>query len=46
MSRGGNIKAIKKILRGKDILNTSQFFLEELNLIMNVDADLQKRVKK
>ncbi|MCJ7656992.1 MAG: aspartate carbamoyltransferase [Candidatus Atribacteria bacterium] len=33
------------MLKGKDILNTAQFSLEELNLIMNTAANFEKRVK-
>jgi aspartate carbamoyltransferase len=33
------------MLKGKDILNTAQFSLQELNLIMNTAADFEKRVK-
>ena len=33
------------MLQGKDILNTAQFSLEELNLIMNTAANFEKRVK-
>jgi len=33
------------MLKGKDILNTAQFSLEELNLIMNTSANFEKRVK-
>jgi len=34
-----------KMLKGKDILNTAQFSLQELNLIMNTAAIFEKRVK-
>jgi len=33
------------MLKGKDILNTAQFSLQELNLIMNTAANFEKRVK-
>jgi len=33
------------MLKGKDILNTSQFSLQELDLIMNTAANFEKRVK-
>ena len=33
------------MLKGKDILNTAQFSLQELNLIMNTAADFERRVK-
>jgi len=33
------------MLKGKDILNTTQFSLQELNLIMNTAANFEKRVK-
>ena len=33
------------MLQGKDILNTAQFSLEELNLIMSTAANFEKRVK-
>lgn len=33
------------MLKGKDILNTAQFSLQELNLIMNTSANFEKRVK-
>jgi len=33
------------MLKGKDILNTAQFSMEELDLIMNTAADLEKQVK-
>ena len=33
------------MLQGKDILNTAQFSLEELNLIMDTAANFEKRVK-
>lgn len=33
------------MLKGKDILNTVQFSLQELNLIMNTAANFEKRVK-
>ena len=33
------------MLKGKDILNTAQFSLEELNLIMNTAASFEKQVK-
>jgi len=33
------------MLKGKDILNTAQFSLRELNLIMNTAANFEKRVK-
>ena len=33
------------MLKGKDILNTAQFSLEELNLIINTAANFEKRVK-
>jgi len=33
------------MLHGKDILNTAQFSLQELNLIMNIAANFEKRVK-
>jgi aspartate carbamoyltransferase len=33
------------MLKGKDILNTAQFSLQELNLIMNTAASFEKRVK-
>jgi aspartate carbamoyltransferase len=33
------------MLKGKDILNTAQFSLKELNLIMNTSANFEKRVK-
>jgi len=32
------------MLKGKDILNTAQFSLQELNLIMNTSANFEKRV--
>jgi len=34
------------MLKGKDILNTAQFSLQELNLIMNTAANFEKRVKE
>jgi aspartate carbamoyltransferase len=34
-----------KMLKGKDILNTVQFSLQELNLIMNTAANFERRVK-
>jgi aspartate carbamoyltransferase len=34
------------MLKGKDILNTAQFSLQELNLIMNTAAEFETRVKK
>jgi len=33
------------MLKGKDILNTAQFSLQELNLIINTAANFEKRVK-
>ena len=33
------------MLKGKDILNTAQFSLQELNLIMNTAANFERRVK-
>ncbi|MBA7565316.1 aspartate carbamoyltransferase [Candidatus Atribacteria bacterium 1244-E10-H5-B2] len=33
------------MLKGKDILNTTQFSLQELNLIMDTAANFEKRVK-
>ena len=33
------------MLKGKNILNTAQFSLQELNLIMNTAADFERRVK-
>jgi aspartate carbamoyltransferase len=33
------------MLKGKDILNTAQFSLQELNLIMNTAVNFEKRVK-
>jgi len=33
------------LLKGKDILNTAQFSLQELNLIMNTAANFERRVK-
>ena len=33
------------MLKGKDILNTAQFSLQELNLIMNTTANFEKKVK-
>src|SRR5665648_1220773 len=33
------------MLKGKDILNTAQFSLQELNFIMNTAANFEKRVK-
>ena len=33
------------MLKGKDILNTAQFSLQELDLIMNTAANFEKRVK-
>ena len=33
------------MLKGEDILNTAQFSLQELNLIMNTAANFEKRVK-
>ena len=33
------------MLKGKDIINTAQFSLQELNLIMNTAANFEKRVK-
>ena len=33
------------MLKGKDILSTAQFSLQELNLIMNTAANFEKRVK-
>lgn len=33
------------MLKGKDILNTAQFSLQELNLIMNTAASFEKQVK-
>ena len=33
------------MLKGKDILNTAQFLLQELNLIMNTAANFERRVK-
>ena len=33
------------MLKGKDILNTAQFSLQELNLIMNTAANFEKKVK-
>jgi len=33
------------MLKGKDILNTAQFSLQELDLIMNTSASFEKRVK-
>ena len=33
------------MLKGKDILNTAQFSLQELNLIMNTAAYFEKKVK-
>ena len=33
------------MLKGKDIINTAQFSLQELNLIMNTAASFEKRVK-
>jgi len=33
------------MLKGKDILNTAQFSMEELDLIMNTAADLERQVK-
>ena len=33
------------MLKGKDILNTAQFSLQELDLIMNTAASFEKRVK-
>src|SRR5664279_1236622 len=33
------------MLKGKDILSTVQFSMEELDLIMNTAADLEKQVK-
>jgi len=33
------------MLKGKDIINTSQFSLQELNLIMNTAANFEKQVK-
>jgi len=33
------------MLKGKDILNTAQFSLQELNLIMDTAANFEKRVK-
>ena len=33
------------MLKGKDILNTAQFSLQELNLIMNTAENFEKRVK-
>jgi aspartate carbamoyltransferase catalytic subunit len=33
------------MLKGKDILNAAQFSMEELDLIMNTAADLEKQVK-
>ncbi|HAJ31863.1 MAG TPA: aspartate carbamoyltransferase [Candidatus Atribacteria bacterium] len=33
------------MLKGKDILNTAQFTLQELNLIMNTAANFEKKVK-
>ena len=32
------------MLKGKDIINTAQFSLQELNLIMNTSANFEKRV--
>ena len=34
------------MLKGKDIINTSQFSLEELDLIMNTAASFEKQVKE
>lgn len=33
------------MLKGKDVLNTTQFSLQELNLIMNTAANFERRVK-
>ncbi|MDD5016091.1 MAG: aspartate carbamoyltransferase [Atribacterota bacterium] len=33
------------MLKGKDILNTAQFSLQELNLLMNTAANFERRVK-
>jgi aspartate carbamoyltransferase catalytic subunit len=33
------------MLKGKDIINTAQFSLQELDLIMNTAASFEKRVK-
>jgi len=33
------------MLKGKDIINTAQFSLQELNLIMNTAASFEKRIK-
>ena len=33
------------MLKGKDVINTAQFSLEELNLIMNTSANFIKKLK-
>jgi len=33
------------MLKGKDILNTAQFSLQELNLIMNTAVNFEKKLK-